>query len=480
MMNEQPKSTVKKWREERRTVSKQRHSDNRSQYQHDYARLIHSPSFRRLQGKSQVFGAGSGDYYRTRLTHTLEVAEIARDLALRLVKDLRHRGTDTSVNFAAHPGLWIDPLVVECAAIAHDLGHPPFGHKGEADLNTIVSTLKSGPAQRFEGNAQNFRLIIFLEKRLEWVRGLGSGQGDPIDGLNLTAAVLLATNKYPRLLPVDNYNIKKGLYLSEWSYIDELRNRWCIPSGCTTIEAQIMDMSDDIAYASHDLEDGIRAGKINTDTVLSHPIIDAVIEEIDRDSKAGKIDPPLFNDDAELRKDVEMVLERFGAHWHDLLKETKAQQAQDSARARRALTGDLVSEFSSAVGILPQSTWPKVTFVKDGTQDTELRKKMIILKRLAYVTLVRDFRVQRLQQRGEKVIRGLWEALYSMDPLSPKGSGFSLIPQDWVRRYTNDPIEWPWERVVVDYIAGMTDAYADRLYGELYGRGVAGSIYDPD
>jgi dGTPase len=107
-------------------------NEDRDEYEKDYARLIQSPAFRRLQGKSQVFGAGSGDYYRTRLTHSLEVAQIAREVAKRfgrLMPDLQH---------AEHPGLIIDPNVVECAALAHDFGHPPFGHKGEEVLNSLL------------------------------------------------------------------------------------------------------------------------------------------------------------------------------------------------------------------------------------------------------------------------------------------------------------------------------------------------------
>ena len=107
-------------------------SDDRDEYEKDYARLIQSPSFRRLQGKAQVFGAGSGDYYRTRLTHSLEVSQIAREMAKRLSRTLPF------LAFREHPGLVLDPEVVEVASLAHDLGHPPFGHKGEEVLNQLM------------------------------------------------------------------------------------------------------------------------------------------------------------------------------------------------------------------------------------------------------------------------------------------------------------------------------------------------------
>ncbi len=232
--------------------------DDRDEFEKDYARLIQSPAFRRLQGKSQVFGAGSGDYYRTRLTHSLEVSQIAREVARRLGK---------SYPFLAvkeHPGLTIDPEVVECASLAHDLGHPPFGHKGEEVLDRL---LRAEHGLKYEGNAQNFRILMFLEKRA------GSDSG-----LDLTAAVLLAINKYPYC--IDDPGRNKGVYRKEWEGIEFLRQTWGMPESCATLEAQLMDLCDDIAYSTHDLEDGIRAGKIlmdraffEDDRVVAHVLI---------------------------------------------------------------------------------------------------------------------------------------------------------------------------------------------------------------
>jgi dGTPase len=164
--------------------------EDRDEYEKDYARLIQSPAFRRMQGKSQVFGAGSGDYYRTRLTHSLEVSQIAREVARRLGKQYLF------LDQKEHPGLMLDPEVVECAALAHDLGHPPFGHKGEEVLNRL---LWEQHGLKYEGNAQNYRILMFLEKRA------GSGSG-----LDLTASVLLAINKYP--FCIDEPGRLKGVY----------------------------------------------------------------------------------------------------------------------------------------------------------------------------------------------------------------------------------------------------------------------------
>src|SRR5690606_10656281 len=154
--------------------------------------LIQSPAFRRLQGKSQVFGAGTGDYYRTRLTHSIEVSQIAREVSRKLNKQYPFLLKDI------HPGLKLIPEVIEIAALAHDLGHPPFGHKGEEVLNHLLQTKYN---DFYEGNAQNFRLLMLLEKRA------GSDQG-----LDLTAASLLAINKHPYEIGVNGQC--KGLYRS--------------------------------------------------------------------------------------------------------------------------------------------------------------------------------------------------------------------------------------------------------------------------
>lgn len=124
-------------REHRQYPEITRLETSRAAYERDYSRLIHSPTFRRLQGKSQVFGAGTGDYYRTRLTHSLEVAQIAREAAKSLLRSY----PEVETSKAENPGLVIDPEVVECAAIAHDFGHPPFGHKGEEVLDSILEQL---------------------------------------------------------------------------------------------------------------------------------------------------------------------------------------------------------------------------------------------------------------------------------------------------------------------------------------------------
>ncbi|MFD0587132.1 deoxyguanosinetriphosphate triphosphohydrolase family protein [Paenibacillus sp. GCM10027627] len=423
-------------------------SEDRDEYEKDYARLIQSPAFRRLQGKSQVFAAGSGDYYRTRLTHSLEVSQIAREVARRLGK------TYPFLAGNEHPGLMLVPEVVECASLAHDLGHPPFGHKGEEVLDRILRERYGVP---YEGNAQNFRILMFLEKRAESERGL-----------DLSAATLLAINKYPYCM--NEPSRMKGVYPMEWIGIQYLRDLWGMPEGCSTLEAQLMDLCDDIAYSTHDIEDGIRAGKIivTEDFFEDDRLVDAVAQEI--------IDDPASMaavqwEQTNLKEMVRSVLEDYYKQW----KTIYVQNDRETSRTRREMKARWVSKFASGVGIIddPKKGWKRVTFVKDGAEDFELLRTMEILKKLAWVTLIKDFRVQRLQKRSENMLQRLWDSLEQYE------TGRLILPPDWVESYEKHKHEWPWERLVADYIAGMTDAYAEKVYTELFASRI-GSIYERD
>jgi dGTPase len=422
-------------------------NEDRDEYEKDYARLIQSPAFRRLQGKSQVFGAGSGDYYRTRLTHSLEVAQIAREVAKRFgrsIPDLQH---------AEHPGLMIDPTVVECAALAHDFGHPPFGHKGEEVLNSL---LLNEYGLKYEGNAQNFRILMFLEKRA------GSDSG-----LVLTAAVLLSINKYPFLLEEEG-NLK-GVYASEWESIHELRTLWQIPEGCSTLEAQLMDLCDDIAYSTHDIEDGIRAGKIQmNDTFFEDDrLIRHVVLEVLNDPNNKRFVWEQLSVETMVRK----VLADYLEQWERIFVECN----QEESRTRREMKARWVSMFANRLGILddPVRGWKKVTLVKDGIEDLDLLRTMEILKKLAWVTLIKDFRVQRLQKRSEIIVESLWSSF--KDP----EKGQWIVPPDWMDSYERHKDNWSWPRFIADYISGMTDAYAEKVYAELFAS-KSGSIYEMD
>lgn len=444
-----------KIREQRiKNIGKSREKDIRNPFDMDYARLIHSSAFRRLQGKSQIFSAGTGDYYRTRLTHSLEVAQIARSAA-QILND-KNETKDVLEGFK-NPGLIIDPKVVECAALAHDFGHPPFGHKGEQVLNAEIekdfSNLQKFGDFYFEGNPNNFRLLMFLEKKSDY------------DGLDLTSAVLLAINKYPYL---GNRMKKKGVYKEEWKYIDIIRNSWGLPPEKATLEAQLMDICDDIAYSTHDLEDGIKAGKINVYNLLDADLIRAIAHEIDSTKS-------LWNG-IDVGNYVSNVLGKYKEEWDKQYKKCFS----DSARTRREVKGYWVNKFITNLGIIKKDNWYKITFINSELkEDKDIKREIAVLKKLAWITMIRDVKVQRLQNRSERIIKGLWDAFKDEE------RGKTLLPPDWVKRwdcridFLEDENEWPWVKMVCDYIAGMTDTYAEEVYMELYGYG-AGSIYGID
>ena len=255
----------------------------RSPFRRDYARLIHSAAFRRLQGKTQLFPGQESDFFRNRLSHSLEVAQIAKSIALKLNFELKKLPIKNPQRYEINTDL------VEFAGLAHDLGHPPFGHLGEEALDELMKD-NGG----FEGNAQSLRLLAKLEKKSVLKKLPGNNVIDDSGkdlrvGLNLTFRSLASILKYNRVIPKDNAGRKtlldkkeiqklspvKGYYEEEMDLVDKIKLSVCgnkpIPTKFKTVECQIMDYADDIAYSCYDLEDSFKAGFLSPLELLNLP-----------------------------------------------------------------------------------------------------------------------------------------------------------------------------------------------------------------
>lgn len=394
----------------------------RKPFERDRARVVHAASFRRLAAKTQVVGPQSDDFVRNRLTHSLEVAQIARDLSRAL-------GT--------HPD------IAETAALAHDLGHPPFGHNGERALNRLAA-----PCGGFEGNAQTLRLLTRLEAKTADAAGASVG-------LNLTRATLDACTKYPWPMAdapqpggvhsdgMTREGAKFGVYDDDRPAFDWVRVG--APAGRRRcVEAQVMDLADDVAYSVHDVEDGTVAGKIDL-TRLDR----AAVGETVRAWYA-----PDLTDDA--LDDVLARLQRIGS-WPT----TSYDGTRGSLAALKNLTSDLIGRFCGAVrqATFAESEGPFVRYRADLVVPDETWTEITVLKGVAaHYVMQADDRVA-LQARQRELLAELVTVLLDRAP--------DELDEAFLADWNTAADDAARLRVVVDQVASLTDASALGWYDRL-------------
>ena len=390
----------------------------RSPFARDRARVLHSSALRRLAAKTQVQVAGIDDFPRTRLTHTLEVGQIARELG---------------------DSLGCDPDLVEVAGFTHDLGHPPFGHNGEDELDRICADIGG-----FEGNAQTLRVLTRLESK---VFDPDSGQ---VAGLNLTRAALDASCKYPwARRPGER---KYGYYADDADIFHWLREE--APGERTCLEEQVMDWSDDVAYSVHDAEDAIQGGLVTYAQLRDRK----EQAELVRIAKVRYL-PDVSTDD------LQAAIERIAGL--EYLPQAFDGTMRDLAALKR-FTSYLIGRFSVAAQVATQLEYgdePLTRYAADLVVPPEVRAEVAVMKAVAVAYVMHRPGADAVYEQQRAVLAEVVDALV-------QAQGRHLEP--WMREaYDRAQTDAERLRVVVDQVASLTDVSVVALLQRLSGRQAA-------
>ncbi len=416
---------------ERLSGAELRGSDYRGAFQVDRDRVLHTPAFRRLQNKTQVFWSGEYDFYRTRLTHSLEVAQIGRSLCAWLMASTE----------GFEPDYAIDGDLVEAICLSHDLGHPPFGHAGERSLNHFMSSYGG-----FEGNAQTLRLLterIFSQRR---------------SGMDPSRAFLDGVLKYKSSW--DDLKAAGGkapgnhfVYAEQSSYVDWVLGGRSFPKellpgkirdGFKSVECQVMDWADDTAYCLNDLADSVRAGFLTESSVRSW----AERREVDMGENTPLGDL--------VRAITRGRIDSFVGHRIGLYVKAASVVEEEN--------------FLSAVS----NRYRYRVRVSE-----ETRAESEVFKQLAFEVVFLSPQLKQLEHKGSLMLRRLWELFHRRyvegEPVD--GQYFQLLPAEQAEEIEGAQTASQRARLVCDFLAGMTDGYAVRSYQRLFSPGF-GSIGD--
>lgn len=447
--------------EEHRGQNIAREDEPRSPWERDFARIVHCPAFRRLQSKTQVLGLGDSDFYRTRLTHSMEVAQVSTAITDYLRGMLRKRGTEicnTKLPLPPHiiSRLLPDPHLISAIGLAHDLGHPPYGHGGEVALNYCMQQYGG-----FEGNGQTLRILTRLEK---YVRGYG---------LNPTRRLLLGILKYP--IPYSKAShplattptlelpwlIKSSDYKPPKCYLDTEHDvvKWILAPFSSkdkdkltnppligekqiyyhALDTSIMELADDICYSVHDLEDAISLKLVTREnfwpafrraggtTAFLHSIDKKIQSRFDNYEPIKTTLKKLFSPDSCIRK------ASIGRLIHLCIIHCRLRYNDALTHPLLSLNACLEEPFA------------------------QLQKQ---LGRVIVTLVIKSPNVQHLEFKGQRIVIELFKAL-EMDPER-------FLPENTLATYRQATDEESQKRVICDYIAGMTDEYAAKLYERIF------------
>lgn len=435
-------------------------------YQRDRARVIHSASFRRLQAKTQIFGLSESDFYRTRLTHSMEVAQIGSGLVEQLIT-VSERQSEVPDYVQWLPSMYL----IEAICLAHDLGHPPYGHGGEVALNYMMRNFGG-----FEGNAQTLRVLAKL------------GEYTPENGLDLSRRAALGVMKYPAiyndviaqnsayqkaLLAPENNDFRtlsmapwlppKSLFEEERDYVNWVLSPFseadrtqfiCLQTmqvksshheakdphnphmqTChKAFDTTIMELADDIAYGIHDLEDAIAMKMLNRDLWVREVMHSDVLQKY-----------PLFGDE---------ITERLFSGSSKSLK-----------HAISFMVGIMVE--SVKIECKPDFEHPLLAY--QANLEEGALAVLNLLKKFVFKNVITIPEVKQMEYKGQQVVLELFKAL--------RANPSSLLPSKNYQKYLKAQTEQQRQRVISDYIAGMTNTYASRLYAKLF-TPAQGSIFD--
>lgn len=382
--------------------------------QRDYTRILYSSAFRRLQGKMQLFAIQSDQFIRNRLTHSLEVAQIARSIATEI-------------------GYNKDVYVVEACALAHDIGNPPFGHAGERHLNKIC---KDNGIGGFEGNAQTFRILTTVEQKRS-----------DFQGLNLTYRTLLGVLKYYNKYDEQGSNKQKFIYDDDFKLVQDIVQETGV--SLRTLDVQIVDLSDEIAYAAHDLEDGLRTGSFTAEDIL-HDFYAEVADEACKNK---------------LEEIFENSKERAG------FKSDKISSSEFNKLYQKEISSCIINTLINDIGIVELSDEERK---KRGTESKQeigfvhYKELAAGLKKVTYKCATRRDGVNFYEDNGNAMLSWLYNFyLKHVEYLPPEYRYDTVVKQFYDEN--NKPDETYQSRLIIDYLSGMMDEYVKTTYNHLQG-----------